>query len=177
MERGSSRRPLSDTDDDVEWDDDDDDVNEGTFPVLQTREQLSWQRVYRMLNAGCACTEILEVKNLRDGRKSAIRHRCDTLCCGCLQNGDAAERKYAPAAFEAAGLAVAGLLRLLAAEGFYAKEDLAPGLAIAEQAAVELPRCAVRGRAALLAAAVPFWLVVGTYCLSPACHANVQPLP
>ena len=40
---------------------------------------------------------------------------------------------------------MAGLLRLLAAEGFYAKEDLAPGLAIAEQAAVELPRCAVRG--------------------------------
>jgi hypothetical protein len=61
-----------------------------------------------------------------------------------LQNGDAAERKYAPAAFEAAGLAVAGLLRLLASEGFYLKEDLAPGLAIAEQAAVELPRCAVR---------------------------------
>ena len=26
MERGSSRRPLSDTDDDVEWDDDDDEV-------------------------------------------------------------------------------------------------------------------------------------------------------
>ena len=81
------------------------------------------------------------------GRNTAAVVPCsDTLWCACLQNGDAAERKYAPAAFEAAGLAVAGLLRLLAAEGFYAKEDLALGLAIAEQAAVELPRCAVRAQ-------------------------------
>lgn len=72
-------------------------------------------------------------------------HRVPKQCSksSAMQNGDAAERKYAPATFEAAGLAVAGLLRLLAAGGFYAEEALAPGLAIAEQAAIELPRCAV----------------------------------
>lgn len=60
-----------------------------------------------------------------------------------FQDGDAAERKYAPATFEAAGAAVSGLLRLLAGGGFYAADDLAPGLLMAQQAEVELPRCAV----------------------------------
>lgn len=60
-----------------------------------------------------------------------------------VQTGEAAERKYAPVTFEAAGLAVAGLLRLLGSGGWYDEADLAPGLVIAEQAAVELPRCAV----------------------------------
>jgi hypothetical protein len=78
---------------------------------------------------------------------------------------------------------VAGLLRLLAAEGFYAIEDLAPGLAIAEQAAVELPRCAVRanGDTCCSCAGLPH-LRTGTAWLSsdwqwtplqhPPCHSE-----
>ncbi len=38
MERGSSRRPLSDTDDDVEWDDDDDEVTCMSWSRLQGPE-------------------------------------------------------------------------------------------------------------------------------------------
>jgi hypothetical protein len=53
MERGSSRRPLSDTDDDVEWDDDDDEVIRRSWSHLQSLEPLSGGHQCCCLWGGC----------------------------------------------------------------------------------------------------------------------------